>query len=260
MGGGGFASGRDEALDDYVLTLARTARPRICLLPTASGDPEDQIRRFYLAFARRECVPSHISLFRLGQHPVPIGEHLLSQDVIYVGGGSMLNLLAIWRAHELDAVLRRAWESGVVLAGISAGSMCWFEAGITKSHGPPRPAAGLGFLPGSNCVHYDAEPERRPAYLEAVETGMPSGYGVDDGAGLLFEGTELAEVVTARRGAGARRVALEAGRATDAGLDARLLLPRGAPGEPLSISEFREARARRPVSRRLGGPRAGLGD
>ena len=260
MGGGGFGSGRDEALDDYVLSLARTARPRICLLPTASGDPEDQIRRFYLAFARRECVPSHLSLFRLGQHPVPIGEHLLSQDVIYVGGGSMLNLLAIWRAHELDAVLRRAWESGVVLCGISAGSMCWFEAGITKSHGPPRPAAGLGFLPGSNCVHYDGEPERRPAYLDAIEAGMPAGYGADDGVGLLFEGSRLAEVVTARRGAGARWVTLDAGRASEVGLDTRLLRARPVSGEPLSISEFREARARLPGSRRLGGPRAGLGD
>lgn len=260
MGGGGFGSGRDEALDDYVLSLARRTRPRICLLPTASGDPEDQIRRFYLAFARRECVPSHLSLFRLGQHPVPIGEHLLSQDVIYVGGGSMLNLLAIWRAHELDAVLRRAWEGGVVLCGISAGSMCWFEAGITKSHGPPRAAPGLGFLPGSNCVHYDGEPERRPAYLDAVERGMPAGYGVDDGVGLLFEGPELSDVVTARCGAGARRVRLEGGRASEADLDARLLRPRVAPGEPLSISEFREARARRPISGRLGGARAGLGD
>jgi peptidase E len=138
--------------------------------------------------------------------------------------------------------------------------MCWFEAGITKSHGPPRAAPGLGFLRGSNCVHYDGEPERRPAYLEAVEAGMPAGHGVDDGAGLLFEGTELAAVVTARRGAGARRVQLEGGRAAETELDARLLRPTATPGEPLSISEFREARARRPGSRRLGGPRAGLGD
>lgn len=260
MGGGGFGSGRDEGLDDYVLSLARTARPRICLLPTAGGDAEDQIRRFYLAFARRECVPSHLSLFRLGQHPMPVSDHLLSQDVIYVGGGSMLNLLAIWRAHELDGVLRRAWRSGVVLCGISAGSMCWFEAGITKSHGPPRAANGLGFLPGSNCVHYTEEPERRPAYLEAVEAGMPGGYGVDDGVGLLFEGTELADVVTARRGAGARRVYLEDGRAAESDLAARLLRSPVVPAEPLSISEFREARARRSGSSRFGGPRAGLGD
>ena len=163
MGGGGFTmEPENPALDDYLRTLAPAREPKICLLPTAGGDSEDQILRFHAAFDDALCVATHISLFRLGRHPVPLREHLLAQDVIYVGGGSMINLLALWRAHGLDAILRDAWQAGIVLAGLSAGSMCWFEWGVTKSVGRPTPTRGLGFLPGSNSVHYDGEPERRP--------------------------------------------------------------------------------------------------
>ena len=168
MGGGGFTmEPENPALDDYVRTLPRAREPRICLLPTAGGDSEDQIRRFHTAFSGKLCEPTHVSLFRLGQHPVPLREHLLGQDIIYVGGGSMINLLALWRAHGLDRILREAWQSGIVLAGLSAGSMCWFEWGVTKSAGAPVPARGLGFLPGSNSVHHDGEPERRPVQQPA---------------------------------------------------------------------------------------------
>ena len=145
MGGGGFTmDAANPALDDYILTLAPAREPRICLLPTAGGDSEDQIRRYHAAFDDLLCEPTHISLFRLGSHPVPLRDHLLAQDIIYVGGGSMVNLLALWRAHELDAILREAWQAGIVLAGLSAGSMCWFEWGITKSVGAPVPARGSG--------------------------------------------------------------------------------------------------------------------
>ena len=142
--------------------MEASPRPRICLLPTAGGDSEHQIRRFYEAYGDRLCEPSHISLFRLGRQPVPLREHLLAQDAVYVGGGSLVNLLAIWRAQGLDAILHEAWEAGVVLAGLSAGSMCWFQWGVTTSSGEPQTAAGLGFLPGSNSVHHDSEPARRP--------------------------------------------------------------------------------------------------
>jgi dipeptidase E len=208
MGGGGFTAGPvDPALDDLVLRLAGVPRPRLCLLPTAGGDSEHQIRRFYETFGDRLCEPSHVSLFRLGRQPVPLREHLLAQDAIYVGGGSMVNLLAIWRAQGLDAILREAWEAGVVLAGLSAGSMCWFEWGITTSSGGPAPARGLGFLPGSNSVHHDSEPARRPVYLDAVRDGtLPAGWAVDDGAGLRFRGAVLEDVVTARPGARAYAV------------------------------------------------------
>jgi peptidase E len=200
MGGGGFTAGSaDPALDDLVLRLTETARPRVCLLPTAGGDSEHQIRRFQETYGDRLCEPSHISLFRLGRQPVPVREHLLAQDVIYVGGGSMVNLLAIWKAQGLDVILREAWRSGVVLAGLSAGSMCWFEWGVTTSSGRAAPAEGLGFLPGSNSVHHDSEPARRPVYLEAVRTGaVAPGYAVDDGAALIFRDRELDEVVSAR--------------------------------------------------------------
>ena len=133
-------------------------------------------------------------------------DHLLSQDLIYVGGGSMVNLLAVWEAHDIASILSLAWRQGIVLAGQSAGAMCWFESGITKSSGKPLEAAGLGLLHGCLCVHYNNEPERRAAYLEAVGDGMPSGYGLDDYAGLLWEGEDSPSAVTARRGARAYRV------------------------------------------------------
>jgi peptidase E len=208
MGGGGFTAGPDDpALDELVLHLCGRARPRLCLLPTAGGDSEHQIRRFYETYGDRLCEPSHISLFRLGRHPVPLREHLLAQDAIYVGGGSMVNLLAIWRAQGLDTILREAWEAGVLLAGLSAGSMCWFEWGVTTSSGAPAPSVGLGFLSGSNSVHHDSEPARRPVYLDAVRTGaIPPGYAVDDGAALIFTHTQLDEVVTTRKCARAYEV------------------------------------------------------
>jgi peptidase E len=208
MGGGGFTAGPDDpALDELVLRLTGRARPRLCLLPTAGGDSEHQIRRFYETYGDRLCEPSHIALFRLGRHPVPLREHLLNQDAIYVGGGSLVNLLAIWRAQGLDTVLREAWEAGVLLAGLSAGSMCWFEWGVTTSSGKPEPARGLGFLPGSNSVHHDSEPARRPVYRDAVRSGaIPPGYAVDDGAALLFSDTQLEDVVTARKHARAHHV------------------------------------------------------
>ena len=135
-------------LDDYVLSLASAKEPRILFLPTASGDTTAQINAFHARFADRLCIPEHLSLFRLGEVKRPLAEIVLEQDIVYVGGGSMRNLLAIWRAHGLDKLLEQAWRAGVVLAGLSAGAMCWFEGGITRSSGPPAPMAGLGLLRG----------------------------------------------------------------------------------------------------------------
>ncbi len=193
MGGGGFSMEPDNpALDDFVLSLPGVHIPRVCLLPTASGDGEAQIRQFHATFGSRACEPMHISLFRLGSKPIPLRETLLAQDIVYVGGGSMLGLLAVWRALGLDEILRECWESGVVLAGLSAGAMCWFEWGVTSSLGSPAPSPGLGFLPGSLSVHMDGEPARLPVYREAIATGtIPAGYAADDGVALLFRGDEL---------------------------------------------------------------------
>jgi peptidase E len=244
MGGGGFSAAPygDPALDRYVLDVAGQACPRICLLPTASGDPEEQIQRFYRAYHDLPCEPTHLSLFRLGTKPVDLRALLLGQDVIYAGGGSLLNLLAIWRAHGVDSILREAWERGVVLSGISAGSMCWFTAGVTKGYGVPRAVEGLGLLPASNSVHHSSEPERRPCFREAVACEMaPPGYSVDDGVGLLFSGCDLAEVVSAREGAGAWWVDSDDGVLSETALDVRLL-PRDEQPPPLEIAEFRRSR------------------
>src|SRR5918998_2781794 len=207
MGGGGFTMEPDNpALDDFVLSLSAAREPRILFLPTASGDPAAQIAAFHDRYADRPCAPSHLSLFRLHGSRRPLREIVLEQDVIYIGGGSMRNLLAIWRAHGLDALLAEAWERGIVLAGLSAGAMCWFEGGITRSSGPPEPIAGLGLLPGSLTVHADGEPERLPTFLEAVRRGeLPGGWAADDGVGLLFRGTTLERCVSSRPGAGAFR-------------------------------------------------------
>jgi peptidase E len=244
MGGGGFTAGpSDPALDEHVLTLTGVPRPRICLLPTAGGDSETQIRRFYETYEDRLCEPTHISLFRLGRRPVPLREHLLAQDAIYVGGGSMVNLLAIWRAQGLDRILHEAWHGGVVLAGLSAGSMCWFEWGVTTSSGHPAPVPGLGFLPGSNSVHHDSEPARRPVYLEAVrQETIPPGWAVDDGAALRFRGTALAEVVTVRAYARAYAVST----AGEHPLDARMLeRPTARTATIPAVAELRRVRLAR---------------
>jgi dipeptidase E len=208
LGGGGFTMEPDNpALDDFVLDLVDAREPRVLFLPTASGDPTAQITAFHSRFGGRHVRATHLSLFRLHGTERALSEVILEQDVVYVGGGSMRNLLAIWHAHGLDALLIEAWRRGVLLAGISAGAMCWFEGGVTRSSGPPEPITGLGLLPGSLSVHADGEPERLPVWLESVRTGaLPGGWAADDGVGLLFEQTELTRVVTSRPGTGALRV------------------------------------------------------
>jgi peptidase E len=249
LGGHEFSSRPpDRAVCEVLLRLAGErggGRPRICILPTASGDTSDLISSFYAAFGERSCEPSDVSLFRLGRRPLALRDHLLAQDLIYVGGGSMVNLLAVWEAHDVAAILSLAWRRGIVLAGQSAGAMCWFEAGITKSSGRPLAAAGLGFLDGSLCVHYNNEPERRAAYLDAVGAGMPPGYGLDDYAGLLWEGEGTPSALTARRGARAYRVTAREGEVTESPLPARFL-PAPAPAALREdIAEYRRLKTMR---------------
>jgi dipeptidase E len=249
LGGHEFSSRpADRAVGELLLRLATErggGRPRICILPTASGDTSEQIASFYSTFGERPCEPSDVSLFRLGRRPLALRDHLLSQDLIYVGGGSMVNLLAVWEAHDIASILCLAWRQGIVLAGQSAGAMCWFEAGITKSSGKPLAAAGLGLLPGSLCVHYNNEPERRAAYLDAVGDGMPSGFGLDDYAGLLWEGEGSPSALTARRGARAYRVSSREGEVAESPLPARFL-PAPAPAALREdIAEFRRIKTMR---------------
>jgi peptidase E len=213
FGGGGFSmEAGNPLLDEYVLALPSVDRPRVCFLPTASGDADHYVVRFYRHFAPYSEA-SHVSLFRrekgCGAVEGDLAAHLLAQDIIYVGGGNLISLLGTWRAHGLHDVLRRAWRRGVILCGPSAGSLCWFAECLTAFHGEPRRVAGLGLLPHSNCVHYDGDPARRHEYRRFVGDGMRPGYAADDGAALHFHGTRLATVVTSRPKAGAYRVAPE---------------------------------------------------
>lgn len=225
MGGGGFTmEPTNPLLDDFVLSLAAAKQPRVLFLPTASGDTTAQINAFQARFADRWCVHEHLSLFRLREARRPLEEIVLEQDIIYVGGGSMRNLLAIWQAHGLDRLLVQAWRSGTVLAGLSAGAMCWFQGGVTRSSGPPEPLAGLGLLDGSLTVHADGEPERLPVWLASVRDGtLPGGWSLDDGVGLLFRGLRMDRVVSSRPGAGAQRVDQVAGELVRKRLQPELL-------------------------------------
>ena len=200
LASGGFALG--GPFDDLVL---ESSGARVCFVPTASSYAETQLVSFYDSFARR-AEPSHVVF-----NPWPrtdLREHVLAQDAIYVAGGNTANMLAVWRVHGFDALLREAWERGTLLCGWSAGMICWFEAGVTDSFGPELSGMRdlLGFLPGSACPHYDGEERRRPVYRELVDAGFPPGYAADDGAVLHFAGTELIEVVAVRKGAQAYRV------------------------------------------------------
>jgi peptidase E len=221
---------RDGALlDDYVLSLVGADRPRVCFLPTASGDADHYVVRLYRRFSPG-CEASHVSLFRRDQGTGGVEDdlatHLLSQDLIYVGGGNVLSMLGAWRAHGLDAILRKAWRRGIVLCGPSAGSLCWFEQALSAFHGAPRPVRGLGLLPYSNCVHYDAEPARRAEYHRAVADGMCGGFAADDGVALHFRGTRLAHAVSSRADGSAYEVRATAGKVAERRLDVSYL---GAP-------------------------------
>ena len=212
-------------LDDYLVALTRVERPRVCFMPTASGDADHYVVRFYKAFPASRCEPSHISLFRRETGVGDPRAHLLAQDLVYVGGGSLVSLLGTWRAHGIDIMLQEAWQAGVVMCGGSAGSLCWFAEAVSAFHdGPARRLAGLGFLPWSNAVHYCDEPGRRSAFRDAIATGMAPGYGVGDAAALHFVGTELAEVVCSRPGARAVYVsAASDGDVVERELEARCL-------------------------------------
>jgi dipeptidase E len=196
----------NEAIRDFMLGLAAVERPRVCLLATASGDPAEQIGSFRRSLGETRAELSQVSLFRLESEPVDLRDHLLSQDLIYVGGGSMVNLLAVWRAHGVDDLLREAWKRGTVLVGQSAGAMCWFERGITRSAGKPMVADGLGLVPGMLSVHHSRDPDRRRALRDAVLRHRSRGLGLDDQTGLLLRGHQIAHAIAARPGACVRRL------------------------------------------------------
>lgn len=216
-----------SALSDLAVELAGvTGRaPRVCFLATAVGDNEQVLMRLHDAARVAGWTSSHVQLFPMPNVP-DVAAHLLDQDVIWVMGGSLAGLLAMWRLHGVDTAMRQAWQAGVVLTGVSAGSICWHAGGTTDSFGPDLRVVddGLGLLPYGNGVHDDSEAQRRPLLHAAVADGrLPTSYVTDDGAGLLYRGTEFVEALSETDGAGAylvERVGAQARRTT---LDVRRL-------------------------------------
>lgn len=210
LGGGGFSMEPDNPLlDSYILKQSGKTNPKICFVPTASGDSENYMNRYYEFFEKQACQPSHLSLFRPPTRDLE--SYVLEKDIIYVGGGSTKNLLALWKEWGLDSILKTAWEEGILLAGISAGSICWFEEGVTDSYGDVlEPINCLGFLKGSNCPHYDGEADRKPSYQELVGSKrIQGGIAADDGVALHYIGQELETIVSSRANAKAYRLSFE---------------------------------------------------
>lgn len=229
IGGIGAPPEQDQslpALIAHTLTLSGAAAPRVCVLNTAAGDDPAGYVRMYARLAAHGARPSHLQLFMMPNVSDP-EDLLLSQDVIFVGGGSVANMAAVWRVHGLDDILRRAWTAGIVLSGVSAGALCWFTGGTTDSFGPElRPfTGGLHFLRGSYCPHYSSELTRRPAYQALVADGtLPPGIACDDGAAAHFADDELAEIVSDRPGATGFRVEPDGrGGVTEVALHSTLL-------------------------------------
>ncbi len=224
VGGGGLGlESADRALDDYLLRLSGKPKPRMCFVPTASGDSLAYIQRFYDVFSDERAKPTHLDLFR--HDGKNLKDFLLEQDIIYVGGGNVMNLLAVWQVHGVNNILREAYDNGVLLCGVSAGMLCWFEAVVTDSYGPQLEGRidGLGLLKGSACPHYDGEVLRRPRYHELIGGGFPAGLAADDDVALCFVDGNLEEVVASRPEAGAYRVFVEGERVVEEEIAVRLL-------------------------------------
>ncbi|MPZ48840.1 MAG: peptidase E [Dehalococcoidia bacterium] len=208
IGGGSLSESRaEQQIEEYILRLTGADDPRICFIGTASGDTPANIVRFYSVFSSDRCRPSHLTL--IDRKVTDLREFLFSQDAIYVGGGNTGALLAIWRQHGLDAVLREAWERGIVLCGSSAGANCWHEASTTDSFGPKLEPLldGLGFIQGSFCPHFDVEAQRRPLYRGLVAEGaLPDGTACDNCVAVRYEGTRVAEFIASKPEARAWRM------------------------------------------------------
>ncbi len=215
-----------ERLNEYILGLTSAARPKVCFIPTASRDSGDAIVSFYETYPASRYEPSHLGLFN--RTIQDLRSFLLYQDVICVAGGNTANMLAIWRLHGVDSILREAWHQGTVLCGWSAGALCWFESGSTDSFGRGLASMDncLGFLPGSFCPHYDSEERRRPTYHQFIAEGLlPAGWALDDGTALHYSGTHLQRIVSGQQGAHAYRVELVDGEVQETAVNPEPLSP-----------------------------------
>jgi peptidase E len=218
------SKGKTHPLINYVLSLSKGDRPKVCFIPTATGDAATSIVAFYDRFTASNAETSHLSLFNRTVYDVE--EYLLSQDIIMVGGGNTANMLATWRIHEVDIALEKAWKAGVIMCGGSAGSLCWFECGTTDSFNlyELEPLYdGLGFLPGSHCPHYDGEEQRRPLYHRLISEGFAHGYAIDDDAAIHFVGTDVRNIISSRDNAGAYYVEKIGDQVIETSLEATIL-------------------------------------
>lgn len=206
MGGGGFSMEPGNLLlDQFFFSLAEKKKPNVCFIGTASGDAESYTDRFYEYMKDHDVNSSHLSLFR-----APMGslrDYVLSKDVLYVGGGNTRNLMTLWREWGLDKILVEAYNSGVVLGGLSAGGLCWFEEGVTDSiPGALTKISCMNLISGSFCPHYDGEEDRRPSYQKLILSGLKSGLACDDSAAVYFENEKLVEAVSSVKTASAYKV------------------------------------------------------
>ena len=224
IGGAAIPENLDNLLlIQYFLSLTKKKNPRVCFIGAAHGDADMGRLRFYAGFSQFDCKPAHLPLF--ARTPRDLESFVLEHDAIYVGGGNTRSLLAVWREWSLDVYLRKAWERGIVLGGASAGSICWFEQGVTDSVAGPLTAMNcLGLLPGSNCPHYDSEPLRRPTYRKMVASGkILEGIAADDGAALHYVNGKLLRAVSSRPLAKAYRLTRSGKRAIERALPTHYL-------------------------------------
>jgi dipeptidase E len=226
MGGGGFSmEPENPLLDQYILNASKLEKPRVCFVPTASGDSAGYVERFYEAFRKLECEPVHLSLFNPHTWTDDLAPFVANQDVFYFGGGNTKNALALWREWDLVPLLQKAYNRGTVLAGLSAGAICWFEQGSTDSIGRELGVLEcLGWLKGAMTPHYDGEAQRRPKLHQFVlEQQIQAGFAADDGAALHFVNENLEGVVSSRKAARAYKVELQAGVVSETPLETRYL-------------------------------------
>jgi peptidase E len=224
MGGAALPLELDNLLlIDYFLRQTGKRKPKVSFIGAAHGDADAGRLRFYAGFSQFDCRPSHLPLF--ARTPRDLASYVLEQDAIFVGGGNTRSMLAVWREWELDRHLRAAWEKGIVLGGASAGSICWFEHGLTDSvAGPLTAMPCLGFLPGANCPHYDSEALRRPTMRRLVARGvLAEGIAADDGVALHYHGTQLLRAVSSRPRAKAYRVRKSRNRAVETRIPTKYL-------------------------------------
>lgn len=215
----------DDPLHGYILELSAKPKPAVLFLPTASGDDQAYIKSFYRAYNEEVCTPSHLALFY--RKELDLRSYILKHDIIHVGGGNTANMIAVWKLHGVDKILREAYDMGKVMCGGSAGAICWFEGGVTDSFGDSElhPLMGcLSFLEGSICPHYDGDALRRPAYHDfLLKNQLPAGYAADDQVALHFQDDSLKAAVTSRADGKAYRVHAEDGHIIEQEIPTELL-------------------------------------